>query len=333
MKHYVTLIKGDGIGQEVIPAAQRVVEATGVEIEWEEKLAGETAVSELGEPVPDETVQSIMTNKVALKGPLTNLVAKGWPSPNVLLRTKLGLFAQVRRARSFDGVPSPFNGVDLVVVREATEDTYAGAEQNIGQDAAIAIKFVTRKTSEEVARFTMDYTQRAGRKKVTVAHKANILKLTDGLFWESARRVALEFPGLEVDDRMIDNMCYQLVKRPQEYDVILAPNVYGDILADLVSGITGSLGLGFGGNFGSGLALFEAVHGTAPKMAGQGLANPIGEILSASLMLAHLGEVQASVMIEAAVEKVLKKGDILTRDLGGNASTRQMTEAIIAALD
>ncbi|MHB1653454.1 MAG: isocitrate/isopropylmalate dehydrogenase family protein [Desulfitobacteriaceae bacterium] len=332
MKHCVTLINGDGIGKEIIPAARKVVAATGVDIEWEEKLAGEVAVQESGVPVPQDTIDSIKRNRVALKGPLTNLVAKGWPSPNVTLRTMLGLFAQVRRTRYFEGVPSPFKDVDLVIVREATEDTYAGAEQKVGPDAAIAIKFVTRATSEDVSTFTFDYAMRLGRKKVTVAHKANILKLTDGLFLESARKVAQRFPDIELNDRMIDNMCYQLVKRPQEYDVILAPNVYGDILSDLAAGVAGSLGLGFGGNFGPDVALFEAIHGTAPNKAGLGLANPIGVILSASLMLSHLGENKAAEAIETAVEKVLREGKVLTGDLGGKASTSEITEAIIEAL-
>lgn len=332
MAYRVTLITGDGIGREVIPAARQVVEATGVSIEWEEMLAGEMAVEKVGEAVPEDTVASIKRNKVALKGPLTNLVARGWASPNVTLRKKLGLFAQVRRARYFEGVPSPYKGVDLIVVREATEDTFAGTEQKVGPDAAVAIKFITRPTSEQVARFTMDYARRMGRRKVTVAHKANILKLTDGLFLESARRVAAEYPELEFNDRMIDNICFQLVKAPLDYDVILTLNVYGDILADLAAGVAGSLGLGFGGNFGPDVALFEAVHGTAPDIAGRGIANPVGEILTASMMLHYLGETRAARKIEAAVEKVLREGKVLTGDLGGWATTAAMTEAIIAAL-
>ncbi|MCL4425154.1 MAG: isocitrate/isopropylmalate family dehydrogenase [Firmicutes bacterium] len=333
MAHRVTLITGDGIGREVVPAAQKVVEATGVAVQWEEMPAGEMAAEKLGEAVPEETIASIIRNKVALKGPLTNLVARGWASPNVTLRSKLGLFAQVRRVRHFDGVPSPYRGVDLIVVREAVEDTYAGVEQKVGPDAAVAIKFATRAASEQVARFTMEYARRLGRRKVTVAHKANILKLTDGLFLESARKVAAEFPDLEFNDRMIDNMCFQLVRAPLDYDLILTTNVYGDILADLTAGLVGSLGLGFGGNFGHAVALFEPVHGTAPNKAGRGISNPIGEILTASMMLAHLGETAAAMAIERAVERVLKEGKVLTADLGGRATTAEMTGAIIAALN
>lgn len=332
MSYRLTVIAGDGIGREIIPAAQRVVDATGVKMEWEEKLAGELAVEKLGEAVPEETVASIRENKVAIKGPLTNLVARGWASPNVTLRSKLGLFAQMRRARTFEGVPSPYRGVDIIVIREATEDTYAGAEQWVGPDASIAIKFVTRATSENVARFAMNYARRMGRKKITVAHKANILKLTDGLFLQSARTVGKEFPELTVNDQMIDAIAYHLVKKPQDYDVILAPNIYGDILADLAAGVVGSLGLGFGGNFSSETALFEAVHGTAPGRAGRGTANPVAMILSAALMLAHLGETAAANAVEKAVESVLKAGKVLTSDLGGRASTQEMTDAIIANL-
>ncbi|MCE5281148.1 MAG: NAD-dependent isocitrate dehydrogenase [Deltaproteobacteria bacterium] len=332
MAYPVTVIDGDGIGREIVPATMRVVDATGVSVEWEEKLAGELAVEQLGEAVPDETVASIRKNKVAIKGPLTNLVARGWASPNVTLRSKLGLFAQVRRARTFEGVPSPYRGVDVVVVREATEDTYAGVEQWVGPDASIAIKFVTRATAENVARFSMNYARKTGRRKITVAHKANILKLTDGLFLQSARNVGKEFPELTVNDHMIDNIAYQLVKNPREYDIILAPNIYGDILADLTAGVVGSLGLGFGGNFGPDIALFEAVHGTAPGRAGKGIANPIAMILSGAMMLTHLGETAAASSIERAIEAVLKEGKVLTSDLGGRATTKEITEAIIAAM-
>lgn len=332
MAYKITVIAGDGIGREIVPAAIEVVEAAGVAVQWEERLAGEAAVEKFGEAVPEETVESIRRNKVALKGPLTNLVARGWASPNVTLRSRLGLFAQIRRARTFAGVPSPFAGVDIIVVREATEDTYAGVEQWVGPDAAIAVKFTTRATAENAARFTMNYARKANRRRITVAHKANILKLTDGLFLQSARKVAAEFPDLVVDDQMIDNIAYQLVKEPSRYDMILAPNIYGDILADLTAGVVGSLGLGFGGNFGPEIALFEAVHGTAPGKAGKGTANPIAMILSAAMMLGHLGEAAAAAAIERAVEAVLKEGRVLTVDLGGKATTKEITAAIIANL-
>jgi isocitrate dehydrogenase (NAD+) len=332
VKYKITLIQGDGIGREIVPATTKVVEAAGIEVEWEEKLAGELAVEKYGTPVPPETIESIKRNQVAIKGPLTNLVARGWPSPNITLRHHLGLFAAVKRARYFAGVSSPFRDVDLMVVREATEDTYAGAEQKIGPDAAVAFKFITRATTHQVTRFTMELARKMGRRKVTATHKANVLKLTDGLFLESAREIAKEYPDIAFDDHMIDNMAYQLVKDPWALDVILAPNVYGDILADLIAGVAGSLGLGFGGNFGPDVALFEPVHGTAPTIAGLGIANPIGEILSAAMMLDYLGERQAAKAVEDAVAKVLAAGDVLTGDLGGKATTQEMTDAIIKEL-
>lgn len=333
MTYKVTVLHGDGIGREIVPAAQRVVDATGIKVEWETMPAGELAVEKYGEPIPPVTIESIRTNKIAIKGPLTNMVARGYPSPNLTLRNKLGLFAAVKRARYFEGVSSPFKNVDLIVVREATEDTYAGAEQRIGPDAAVAFKFITRATTHEVTRFTMELARKMGRSKVTVTHKANVLKLTDGLFLESAREIAKEFPDIEFNDHMIDNMAYQLVKDPLALDVILAPNVYGDILADLIAGVAGSLGIGFGGNFGSGIALFEPVHGTAPDIAGKGIANPIGEIMSAAMMLDYLGEKVAAKAVEKAVSKVLLDGKALTGDLGGKATLDEITNAIINELE
>lgn len=332
MTYKITVLYGDGIGHEIVPAAQRVVEATGIKVEWENMPAGELAVEKYGEPVPPITLESIKKNKIAIKGPLTNMVARGYPSPNLTLRNKLGLFAAVKRARYFEGVPSPFKNVDLIVVREATEDTYAGVEQKIGPDAAVAFKFITRATTHRVTRFTMELARKMGRRKVTVTHKANILKLTDGLFLEGAREIAKEFPDIEFNDYMIDNMAYQLVKNPVTLDVILAPNVYGDILADLIAGVAGSLGLGFGGNFGSDVALFEPIHGTAPGKAGKGTANPIGVILSAAMMLDYLGENAAAKAVESAVAKVLLEGKTLTGDLGGNATLDQITNAIINSI-
>jgi isocitrate dehydrogenase (NAD+) len=332
MTYRITLINGDGIGSDVVPAARKVIDATGVSIDWEEMLAGDRAMEKFGDPVPQQTVDSILRNKVAIKGPLTNQVAKGWPSPNMTLRAKLGLFAQVRHTRGFEGVTSPFKGVDLVVVREATEDTYAGAEQKVGPDAAVALKFITRATSENVTRFTLEYARKNNRRRVTVALKANILKLTDGLMLHAARSVAPEFPDIKLDDVQIDNLCYQMVKNPCDLDVILTTNVYGDIVSDLAAGIAGSLGLGYGGNFGPDAALFEPVHGTAPKYAGLGVANPIGLILSGAMMLNHIGEEKAAKAIESAVEQVIKEGKTVTKDLGGKASTNEIADAIITAM-
>ena len=332
MAYKVSVINGDGIGREIVPEALRVLEATGVPFEWEHVLAGELAVEQFSDPVPDSTAESILRNKIAIKGPLTNLVARGWPSPNVLLRKKLGLFAAVKRARYFEGVPSPFKDADFIVVREAREDTYAGAEQQVGPDAAVGIKYITRANSQMVARFTFDLARRMGRKKVAVTHKANVLKLTDGLFLKSAQEVAPEFPDIPLESLMIDHMAFKLVKEYRDCDVILAPNVYGDILADLIAGICGSLGLGFGGNFGPDVALFEPVHGTAPTIAGMGIANPIGEILSGAMLLDYIGEHKAAKAVEDAVAQVLRKGEHLTGDLGGKAGTKELTDAIIAEL-
>lgn len=332
MRHRITLVQGDGIGHEIVPAARRVIDAAGLDIEWEEMLAGELAVEKYRDPVPQETIDSIKRNKIALKGPTTNLVGRGWPSPNLMLRVKLGLFAQIRHARSFEGAPSPFKGVDLIVVREATEDTYAGAEQKVGPDAAVALKFITRAVSEQVTRFALDYAQKAKRRRVTVALKANILKMTDGLMLEAARSVAPEYPDVMLDDLQIDNLCYQMVKNPQKLDVILTTNVYGDIVSDLAAGIAGSLGLGYGANFGTDTALFEAVHGTVPGRAGKNSANPIGVILSGAMMLDYISEHAAAVKIRKAVEQVIREGRTVTGDLGGTATTTEITDAIISAM-
>ncbi|MEY8339371.1 isocitrate/isopropylmalate family dehydrogenase [Lachnospiraceae bacterium 62-35] len=333
MSYTVSIIEGDGIGHEIVPAALQVLEHTGVPFQWEFVPAGEKAVEKYQTPVPDITTDSIQKNKLALKGPLTNLVGKGWPSPNVLLRKKLGLYAAVKRARYFEGVGSPFKDADFLVVREAKEDTYAGAEQQVGPDAAVAIKYITRDNSKNVARFTFDLARRMGRKKVTITHKANVLKLTDGLFLKSAQEIAAEFPDIECESLMIDHLAFKLVKEPLTCDVILALNVYGDILADLIAGICGSLGLGFGGNFGPDAALFEPVHGTAPTIAGQGIANPIGEILSGAMLLDYIGEHKAAALVETAVASVLKKGKCLTADLGGTAKTSDITKAIMDEMD
>lgn len=332
MKYTISVIIGDGIGHEVIPAAIRVLEATGVEFNWEYVLAGEDAFKEYENPLPDHTIESIKRNKVALKGPLTNFVAKGYPGPNRGLRQKLELFAAVKCAKCFEGVPTLYPGVDLIVIREVMEDTYAGVEQMVGPDAAVGIKFITRQNTHNVAKFAMEFARKMHRKKITVAHKANALKLTDGLFLKSAQEIANNYNDIDFDNLMVDHMAYRLVKDPWNLDIILAPNVYGDIYADLISGIAGSLGIGYGGNFGHDIAMFEAVHGTAPKYAGKGIANPIGEILTGTMMLEYLGEIDAAKSIERAVTEVLKKREVRTKDLGGNSTLDDMTNAIISEL-
>jgi len=326
------LIPGDGIGPEIVQAAVRVVEASGVKIEWERVSAGQCAVPEYGCPVPDKAVGSIKKLKLALKGPLTNIVGAGFPSPNVTLRVKLDLFANLRLARNIPGADSPFENVDLVVVRENTEDVYVGQEQMVGEDAAIAIKFITKKGSRRVIRFAFDYAEREKRKKVTVVLKANILKLTDGMFLRQARDIAKAYPQIDYEETNVDAQCMDLVRKPQNYDVLVMPNLYGDIVADLAGGLVGSVGLCPGGNFGNDIAVFEPAHGSAPKYEGQNKVNPTAMILSAVFMLKHLGENGAAAEIERAVREVIREGQAVTYDLGGKATTSQMTDALIGKL-
>lgn len=332
MPHRVTLIPGDGIGPELSQATRRVLEATGIVFEWEVQEAGEAVMSRYGTPLPDHVLESIRRNRVALKGPITTPVGKGFRSVNVALRQSLDLYANLRPCRSLPGVKTPFPDVDLVVVRENTEDLYAGVEHMVGEDAAESIKIITRKASQRIARCAFQYAIRNGRRRVTAVHKANIMKLSDGLFLESCRQVAADFPQIEFDDRIVDNMCMQLVQKPGLYDVLLAPNLYGDIISDLCAGLIGGLGVAAGANLGDSSAVFEAVHGSAPKYAGQNLANPTALILSGVLMLEHLGEVQAAGRVKKALEAVLAEGKSVTFDLGGHAGTSEMADAIINML-
>ncbi len=329
MPHQVTLIPGDGIGPELMEATRRVLEATGVAFEWEVQEAGEVVMSRYGKPLPDHVLESIRRNKVALKGPITTPVGKGFRSVNVALRQELDLYANLRPCRSLPRVKTPFPDVDLVVVRENTEDLYAGIEHMVGDDAAESIKIITRKASQRIARFAFEYAVRKGRHKVTAVHKANIMKLSDGLFLESCRQVAAEFPQIEFEDRIVDNMCMQLVQKPTLYDVLVLPNLYGDIISDLCAGLIGGLGLAPGANLGKEAAVFEAVHGSAPKYAGLNKANPTALILSSVLMLEHLGETSAAERISKALEAVLAEGKSVTYDLGGSAGTSEMADAII----
>jgi len=327
--HRITLIPGDGIGPEITEATVKVVEATGVNIQWEEVKAGEAALETEGTPLPDNVLESIKKNKVALKGPLTTPVGSGYRSINVALRKELDLYANLRPARSFEGIKSRYQNIDLVVVRENTEDLYAGVEHMVGEDAAESIKIITRKGSERIVRFAFEYAKREGRKKVTAVHKANIMKYTDGLFLEVARKVAEEYPEIEFEDRIVDNMSMQLVQKPELYDVMVMPNLYGDILSDICAGLVGGLGVAPGANIGDEYALFEPVHGTAPKYAGKNCANPMAMILSAVLMLKHINEEEAAEKIINALQEVLKEGKDLTRDLGGEATTSQFADAIV----
>jgi isocitrate dehydrogenase (NAD+) len=333
MAHRVTLIPGDGIGPELLDATVAVLDATGVPFEWERVEAGESQLEARGTPLPPEVLESIRSNRTALKGPITTPVGEGFRSVNVTLRQALGLYANLRPARSLPGVASRYEDVDLVIVRENTEDLYAGIEHRVGDDAAESIKIITRAASERIARFAFDYAVANGRRKVTAVHKANIMKLTDGLFLESCTKVAGDYEGrVEFEDRIVDNMCMQLVQKPEEYDVLVLPNLYGDIVSDLAAGLVGGLGVAPGANIGTEAAVFEPVHGSAPKYAGQDVANPTALILSGALMLRHLGETTAAERVESAVRSVLSEGKTITRDLGGKAGTRAYAAAVAERL-
>ena len=333
MAHRVTLIPGDGIGPELAEATRRVLDASGVEFEWEVVHAGEAVMAEYGTPLPEHVLDSIRRNKVALKGPITTPIGEGFRSVNVTLRQALNLYANVRPARTMKGLDTRYDNVDLVIVRENTEDLYAGIEHRVGRDAAESIKIITREASERIARYAFDYAVQNGRRTVTAVHKANIMKLSDGLFLESCRTVAAEYEGrVAFEDRIVDNMCMQLVQKPEQYDVLVAPNLYGDIISDLAAGLVGGLGVAPGANIGTLAAVFEPVHGSAPKYAGQNRANPTALILSGVLMLRHLGELPAAERVENAVREVIAEGRSVTSDLGGTAGTSQFADAIIARL-
>ena len=333
MAHRVTLIPGDGIGPELAEATRRVLDASGVAFEWEVVEAGEAVMAEYGTPLPDHVLDSIRRNRVALKGPITTPVGEGFRSVNVALRQALGLYANLRPARSMRGIESRYEDVDLVIVRENTEDLYAGIEHMVTPDAAESIKIITRVASERIARFAFDYAVANGRRKVTAVHKANIMKLTDGLFLDSCRTVAANYAGrVEFEDRIVDNMCMQLVQKPDEYDVLVLPNLYGDIVSDLVAGLVGGLGVAPGANIGLEAAVFEPVHGSAPKYAGLNKANPTALILSGVLMLRHLGDPDAAERVETALREVIAEGQTTTYDLGGTAGTREFADAIVARL-
>jgi len=329
----VTLIPGDGIGPEVAEAARKVINATGIQIDWEVVEAGEAVMEEHGTPLPQYVLDSIKKNKVALKGPVTTPIGKGFRSVNVTLRQELNLYANVRPAKTFSGIKSRYENVDLVIFRENTEDLYAGIEHKVGDDAAESIKIITRKASERIARYACEYARRENRKKVTAVHKANIMKLSDGLFLESVRTVAEEYPDIEFEDIIVDAMCMHLVQNPENFDLLVLPNLYGDIVSDLCAGLVGGLGVAPGANIGETIAVFEAVHGSAPQIAGQNKANPIALILSGAMMLSHLGEVEAGQRVIKAVTEVLEEGQYVTGDLGGSAGTTDMAEAIVAKLN
>ncbi|MBW6463257.1 MAG: isocitrate/isopropylmalate dehydrogenase family protein [Firmicutes bacterium] len=327
--HTVTLIKGDGIGPEITEATLSVIEAAGVKINWDEVSAGEGAIAEYGTPLPEEVLASLRKNRVGLKGPLTTPIGSGFRSINVALRMELDLYANLRPSKTIPGVVSPYRDIDLVVVRENTEDLYSGVEHMVGSDAAESIKIITRKASERIVRFAFEYAVKNNRSKVTAVHKANILKLSDGLFLDTARAVAEKYPQIEFEDRIVDNMAMQLVQKPQLYDVLVMPNLYGDILSDLCAGLVGGLGLVPGANIGDQAALFEPVHGSAPKYTGQNRVNPSAMIMAAVLMLDYLGEAEAARRIENALAALILEGKNVTADLGGTAGTAEMAEALV----
>lgn len=339
MAYRVTLIPGDGTGPELVTATRRVLTATGVQFDWDIQEAGADVMEKFGTPLPDAVLDSIRTNKVALKGPITTPVGTGFRSVNVAIRKALDLYANLRPARTMQGIPVCHDNVDLVVVRENTEGLYAGIEHDvIPGEAAESIRIITRRGTERIVRFAFEYARSNDRHKVTAVHKANILKATDGLYLQVARAVAQEYPDIEFNDRIVDNMCMQLVQRPYEYDVLVCPNLFGDILSDLCSGLVGGLGVAPGANFGQELAVFEPVHGSAPKYTGQNKVNPTATILSGALMLRYLGEVEAARRVEAAAAAVISEGRSVTYDLKPArddptaVGTQEMADAIIQTM-
>ncbi len=331
MKHTITLIPGDGIGPEVTSAVVRIIEAAGVDVAWETHYAGAQALEKFGTTLPDDLLESIKRNTVALKGPITTPIGKGFTSVNVGLRKTLDLYANLRPVRALPNVPCRYPELDLVVVRENTEDLYSGIEHVVVPGVVESIKIITEKASTRIARFAFEYARREGRKKVTAVHKANIMKLSDGLFLDCFRNVAKDYPEIEADDKIVDNACMQLVMRPEQFDIMLLENLYGDIVSDLCAGLVGGLGLVPGANIGELGALFEAVHGSAPDIAGQGIANPTALLQSGIMMLRHIGERAAAQKIESAMLKVFVEGNVRTRDIGGTAKTTEFADAIIAA--
>jgi isocitrate dehydrogenase (NAD+) len=333
MRHKVTLIPGEGIGPEVAAATRQILEAAGVQIDWEE-IGGRTDNSaDQGKTVNLLAVESVRRNRVALKGPMATAIAGGAPSVNVALRKKLELYANLRPVKNLPGVKSHFENVDLILVRENTEDLYSGLEHEVVPGVVESLKIITEKASTRIARFAFEFARRHGRKKIHAIHKANIMKLSDGLFLKSVRTVAAQFPEIEYKELIVDNACMQIVMDPMQFDMLLLPNLYGDVMSDLAAGLVGGLGVVPSANIGDESAMFEAVHGTAPDIAGKGLANPTALLMSSILMLDHLGERTAGKRIEAALEKVYREGKHTTRDVGGRAGTGEFADAIISNLD
>jgi len=355
LAYMITLIPGDGVGPEITEATRRVLEATGVKFDWELAYAGAEVMEKEGTPLPDSVIASIKKNKVALKGPVTTPIGTGFRSVNVALRKALDLYACVRPCKSYPGAPTPFQNVDIVIVRENTEDLYAGVEFErgtretneltrfinklkgnvISEDSGLSIKMITEHGTRRIVKYAFEYARRYKRKKVTATQKANIMKFSDGLFLSVAREVAATYPDIEFQEALIDNLCMQLVRRPQEYDVIVAPNLYGDIISDLCAGLVGGLGLAPGANIGENIALFEPTHGSAPKYAGKNKVNPMAMMLSGVLMLRHLGETEAADRVESAIAQVIVEGETVTYDMKPDRNdptavgTSQVADAVI----
>ena len=331
-KHTITLIPGDGIGPEITAAVVRIIEASGVDVEWETQILGSQALDKYGTTLPDETIESIRRNKVALKGPQMTPVGKGFTSVNVGLRKALDLYANVRPIKTLPNVPSRYKDVDLVIVRENTEGLYSGLEHTVIPGVVESLKIITEKATTRICKYAFEYARANSRKKVTCVHKANIMKLSDGLFLECFERVAKDYPEIEADNKIVDNCCMQLVIKPEQFDVLVLENLYGDIVSDLCAGLIGGLGLAPGANIGEQGAVFEAVHGSAPDIAGQGVANPTALLMSATIMLRHIGEQAAAERVEKATLDVFAEGKWLTRDLGGSAKTNEFARAVVEKL-
>ena len=330
-RHRVTLIPGEGIGPEVAAATRRILEATGVQIDWEEIAGRSDSSSNQEKTVNQAAVESVRRNGVALKGPMATAVAGGAPSVNVALRKTLDLYANLRPVKNMPGVKSHFQGVDLTLVRENTEDLYSGLEHEVVPGVVESLKIITERASTRIAKFAFEYAKRHGRKKIHAIHKANIMKLSDGLFLRSVRAVAAQFPQIEYKELIVDNACMQMVMDPQQFDMLLLPNLYGDVMSDLAAGLVGGLGVVPSANIGDECAMFEAVHGTAPDIAGKGFANPTALLMSSILMLDHLGERTAAERIQNALESAYREAKHTTRDVGGKASTEEFADAVIAA--
>jgi len=333
-KRKVTLIPGDGVGPSLVDAEVAVLEAAGAQIEWDRQAAGADVMEKYGTPLPEAVLDNIRENRVAYKGPITTPVGSGFRSVNVELRKRLDLYACVRPAVYIEGVRAPYKDVDLVVVRENMEDLYAGVERMVSDDVAESIKIITRAGSERIVRFAFEYVREEKRKKLTVVHKANIMKMTDGLFLDTARKVSEEYPDVEFEERIVDNMCMQLVQKPHIYDVMVMPNLYGDIISDLCAGLVGGLGVAPSSNLGDDdMAVFEPAHGSAPKYTGLDKVDPTAQILSGYMLLKHIGQGDAAERVFKGVTKVIGEGRTVTYDLGGEAKTSEMARAMVEAIE